>query len=136
MGGVDRLSKKMRERIGESLKSIRKTEPLEQVTTASIAALRRYTQASRLFDRGKYGESIPLLEDAIRLDSTFAMAYRRLAVAFYNIRGPRSGEIQAAREAFRYRHRRSEEHTSELQSLAYLVCRLLLEKKNNTHVTL
>src|SRR2546425_4823781 len=30
---------------------------------------------------------------------------------------------------------RSEEHTSELQSLAYLVCRLLLEKKkkNNNH---
>src|SRR3989441_6208417 len=28
---------------------------------------------------------------------------------------------------------RSEEHTSELQSLAYLVCRLLLEKKNNYH---
>src|SRR2546425_5301443 len=27
---------------------------------------------------------------------------------------------------------RSEEHTSELQSLAYLVCRLLLEKKKNT----
>src|SRR5687767_15574270 len=27
-------------------------------------------------------------------------------------------------------HLRSEEHTSELQSLAYLVCRLLLEKKN------
>src|SRR2546425_7152233 len=27
------------------------------------------------------------------------------------------------------RCRRSEEHTSELQSLAYLVCRLLLEKK-------
>src|SRR3989441_2004554 len=26
-------------------------------------------------------------------------------------------------------HHRSEEHTSELQSLAYLVCRLLLEKK-------
>src|SRR2546425_7492886 len=26
-------------------------------------------------------------------------------------------------------HGRSEEHTSELQSLAYLVCRLLLEKK-------
>src|SRR5687767_15612176 len=29
---------------------------------------------------------------------------------------------------------RSEEHTSELQSLAYLVCRLLLEKKNNIHI--
>src|SRR3712207_7130612 len=29
-------------------------------------------------------------------------------------------------------HRRSEEHTSELQSRQYLVCRLLLEKKNIT----
>src|SRR3712207_7295665 len=28
--------------------------------------------------------------------------------------------------------RRSEEHTSELQSRQYLVCRLLLEKKNTT----
>src|SRR3712207_8516224 len=28
---------------------------------------------------------------------------------------------------------RSEEHTSELQSRQYLVCRLLLEKKKNTH---
>src|SRR3712207_7438881 len=28
--------------------------------------------------------------------------------------------------------RRSEEHTSELQSRQYLVCRLLLEKKKNT----
>src|SRR2546425_9707987 len=28
---------------------------------------------------------------------------------------------------------RSEEHTSELQSLAYLVCRLLLEKKKKTY---
>src|SRR5687767_15414812 len=31
---------------------------------------------------------------------------------------------------------RSEEHTSELQSLAYLVCRLLLEKKKKTTKTL
>src|SRR5205823_14236338 len=29
---------------------------------------------------------------------------------------------------------RSEEHTSELQSLAYLVCRLLLEKKNDIYI--
>src|SRR2546425_7052760 len=30
---------------------------------------------------------------------------------------------------------RSEEHTSELQSLAYLVCRLLLEKKKKIKTT-
>src|SRR3712207_7321483 len=31
-----------------------------------------------------------------------------------------------------YDHLRSEEHTSELQSRQYLVCRLLLEKKKDT----
>src|SRR5205823_12108361 len=31
---------------------------------------------------------------------------------------------------------RSEEHTSELQSLAYLVCRLLLEKKKKKHIVI
>src|SRR6266545_8326243 len=36
-------------------------------------------------------------------------------------RGPRWPSVRICR--------RSEEHTSELQSLAYLVCRLLLEKK-------
>src|SRR2546425_3868574 len=48
---------------------------------------------------------------------------------------PREGGLFEARlegvaEGARYKNRlRSEEHTSELQSLAYLVCRLLLEKK-------
>src|SRR3712207_8554948 len=32
----------------------------------------------------------------------------------------------------RHKRGRSEEHTSELQSRQYLVCRLLLEKKKNT----
>src|SRR5258705_8148309 len=36
---------------------------------------------------------------------------------------------RAAEEMFRFR---SEEHTSELQSLRHLVCRLLLEKKKNS----
>src|SRR3712207_7447450 len=31
------------------------------------------------------------------------------------------------------KYSRSEEHTSELQSRQYLVCRLLLEKKKKTH---
>src|SRR2546425_7920415 len=45
-------------------------------------------------------------------------------------RHSRSGAGDAGRHELRHRAvRRSEEHTSELQSLAYLVCRLLLEKK-------
>src|SRR2546425_7657007 len=50
-------------------------------------------------------------------------------------RAARGGGHPAVRAGPGGRHRapfamRSEEHTSELQSLAYLVCRLLLEKKN------
>src|SRR2546423_11229672 len=41
--------------------------------------------------------------------------------------------VQLSLHASRERERRSEEHTSELQSLAYLVCRLLLEKKKLSH---
>src|SRR2546425_8516974 len=43
--------------------------------------------------------------------------------------GRRSVEPRVGEAA--HRAVRSEEHTSELQSLAYLVCRLLLEKKKN-----
>src|SRR5687767_15364726 len=44
-------------------------------------------------------------------------------------RRPRLDELAPA-------HSRSEEHTSELQSLAYLVCRLLLEKKKKKKKTI
>src|SRR3989441_4889372 len=54
---------------------------------------------------------------------------------------PESDEVrlwsQAEKEEEALAKKRSEEHTSELQSLAYLVCRLLLEKKKkeNKHTT-
>src|SRR5687767_15542220 len=45
------------------------------------------------------------------------------------IRPARRATAAAKRERHATLPSRSEEHTSELQSLAYLVCRLLLEKK-------
>src|SRR2546425_8321828 len=49
----------------------------------------------------------------------------------------RPGDGEGSPQNHRVLHRapRSEEHTSELQSLAYLVCRLLLEKKKQTSTT-
>src|SRR3712207_8657695 len=47
---------------------------------------------------------------------------------FYPCRSPRSAGPGARPE-------RSEEHTSELQSRQYLVCRLLLEKKKKNHTS-
>src|SRR2546425_9552586 len=45
----------------------------------------------------------------------------------------RSKKVTSTSATFWARAVRSEEHTSELQSLAYLVCRLLLEKKKKHH---
>src|SRR3712207_8149331 len=44
------------------------------------------------------------------------------------------GLDRAASDLDRPLQQRSEEHTSELQSRQYLVCRLLLEKKKPTHI--
>src|SRR3712207_8814282 len=45
---------------------------------------------------------------------------------------PRRGPLVQLQHLRRETSQRSEEHTSELQSRQYLVCRLLLEKKNKT----
>src|SRR3712207_7484802 len=47
-------------------------------------------------------------------------------------RSPDTDEQIHGDQRYFVEHERSEEHTSELQSRQYLVCRLLLEKKKNT----
>src|SRR5258708_22346861 len=54
--------------------------------------------------------------------------FSRAAGEYRRLRRLSSGE---GRPVSRFRIRRSEEHTSELQSPDHLVCRLLLEKKKN-----
>src|SRR2546425_9733440 len=58
----------------------------------------------------------------------FRSALRRLAEYSLSLRLAEGGAFHDFPRS-RIPNGRSEEHTSELQSLAYLVCRLLLEKK-------
>ena len=102
---IDRLSKKLRERIGESLRSIRANEPLERVTTGSMDALRKYSQALRSDREGEVERTMELLEEAISLDTEFAMAYRKLAVVLSNSFAEQSRITAAARKAFEHRNR-------------------------------
>ena len=105
IAAVDRLSHKLRERIGESLKTIRSSDPLEQVTTRSLEALRKYSQGVRASDAADMVRAATLLEEAIALDTTFAMAYRKLAVVLSNSGGAQSRISAAATQAFRHRDR-------------------------------
>src|SRR5687767_15317625 len=58
-----------------------------------------------------------------------AGALRARAAAQRAMKPESIAALSCAQLAASIRSKRSEEHTSELQSLAYLVCRLLLEKK-------
>jgi eukaryotic-like serine/threonine-protein kinase len=102
---VDRLSKRLRERIGESLRSIRGSPPLERVTTRSLEALRKYSQGVQVADDGDTDRGVALLEEAIALDSGFAMAHRKIGILLGNTRQRRDREVQALSKAFEYRNR-------------------------------
>src|SRR2546425_5370844 len=56
-----------------------------------------------------------------------------LAVPEERLVGVHAGAVDPEDRLRHEGRERSEEHTSELQSLAYLVCRLLLEKKKKTN---
>ncbi len=102
LAAMDRLGRKLRERLGESLGSIRSSAPFERATTSSTEALRKYSRSREAFDARDMEKTIALLDDAIALDSTFGMAWRALAVADLDRRK------EAATKAFELRDRLTE----------------------------
>jgi tetratricopeptide (TPR) repeat protein len=105
---VDRLSQGLRERFGEGLRSIRRSEPLDRATTGSLPALRLLSQGFRASNQGDDPRAVQFLEEAIRLDSTFAMAWRKLAMVLANVGERRSRAVEAATRAYLYRDRLTE----------------------------
>jgi tetratricopeptide (TPR) repeat protein len=105
---IGRLGKQVRTKAGESLKQVREAGALDRVTTGSLEALRKYAAANVLFDQTfDYTQTIPLLKEAVTIDSTFAMAWRRLA-SYYNNTFRFADARAAAIQAFKYADRLSE----------------------------
>ncbi|GMQ82215.1 MAG: hypothetical protein BMS9Abin05_1660 [Rhodothermia bacterium] len=105
ISAIDRLSGNVREQIGESIKTIRANEDLDRVTTSSLDALRLYSQGVAAEDGGHHDRSIELLSQAVELDSSFAMAYRKLAVVYGNSDASPEFAIAAATKAYQLRNR-------------------------------
>lgn len=100
---IDSLAKKLRRRLGERPSSLGEAVSLERATTSSLEALERYSRATRLMYGGARFETVRgLLEEAIALDSTFALAYRRLSSHLGNA-FDRAGAVEMARQAYRHR---------------------------------
>ena len=69
------------------------------VTTDSLDAMRFYSEGLLLYYDQRYGPSITALEEAVRLDPKFALAWRRLGVV-YNNAGRKDDSRRALRRAF------------------------------------
>jgi tetratricopeptide (TPR) repeat protein len=74
-----------------------------------VVALRKYADARRANNfEVDYRKSVTLLEEAIALDSGFAMAYRNLGLAYGNLDYPREKSDSAFAKAYRFRDRLTE----------------------------
>jgi len=109
LAAIDEVSSRLRERIGESYTSLRGTPALAHVTTGSLAALKKYTEAYDARHRDEDPEAaVRLLEEAVAIDSTFALAWRDLSTVLDNIGRDRGRQAVALEQAYRYRDRLSE----------------------------
>ena len=102
---IEELSRDIREKAGESLRSVQSAPRLRQVTTASLEALRTYTRAEALESEGDEEAALELYERAVATDPSFAMAYRKIGVALSNMGLRRADEIAALTRAFELRER-------------------------------
>jgi tetratricopeptide (TPR) repeat protein len=105
LAALDRLSKSLRERVGESLRSIRSNEPLDQVTTSSLEALRLYTEGVQAANASENEKAADLLRQAVAIDSGFAMAWRKLAVVLANSFASTTEQMAAVTRAYQNRDR-------------------------------
>ncbi|MCG8468283.1 MAG: hypothetical protein MJB57_08745 [Gemmatimonadetes bacterium] len=105
IGAIDALSKGLRERIGEPLRSLAGTTPLQDVATSSLRALRLYTQSEAAFVTADMARTTALLERTVEEDSAFAMAWRKLATIRVNQGTNLAAAYEAIERAYRYRTR-------------------------------
>jgi eukaryotic-like serine/threonine-protein kinase len=113
---VDGLTRKLRNRIGESLKSVAGAPALAQVTTSSLEALRAYAAGLRANDvDGDFPKAIGLFEDAIAKDSGFASAYVQLSYSLGNARLQSARQDSLIATAYRLRGRLPESERYALE---------------------
>ena len=109
IGAIEHLSGELRGRIRPTLQDVPQPEPLAQVTTSSLEALRKYTLGMRVWREQADGpRAVRLLEEASALDSAFAMAHRARGMVLMNMGADRREWLQAFADAYRHRDRLGE----------------------------
>ncbi|HEY4129080.1 MAG TPA: hypothetical protein VGM50_00575, partial [Gemmatimonadaceae bacterium] len=103
---IGKMTRQLRRRMGESLKHVQASAVLADVTTSSLPALQKYTEGSRLnATGGDEDKAIALLKEAVSIDTSFAMAYRALAVILSNRGLDREAQIRYIEKAYAHADR-------------------------------
>jgi tetratricopeptide (TPR) repeat protein len=130
---LDQASAKMREKVGESLPTIEKYDtPLAQATTASLDALKDYSQGRKIAVSGDFGAAIPYYKRAIELDPKFATAYVGLGIMYSNLHEPGASNGNIAK-AFDLRERASERERLVIEAYYYTFVTGDLNKGRTTY---
>ena len=117
---VDRLTRKLRGRIGESLREVKQAPALSQVTTPSLPALQAFAAGLRANDvEGDYPRAITLFEEAIARDSAFAAAYVQLAYSLGNAGRQPARQDSLLAKAFQLRERLPERERYVVEGAYY-----------------
>lgn len=112
-------SGRLRVQLGESPASVRKYATPVVVTTASLEALDSYSRGMAVRREQGDGPALPFLEQAVRLDPDFPMAYAALAAAYRNLSQP-SRALEYASHAYRLRDRVSEREKLHISATYFL----------------
>jgi len=98
--GLDHVASRFRTHVGESLGTLAKhNAALEDATTASLDALRAYSNGWRIAFSAGYADAVPFFKRATELDPKFAMAYASLARMYGDI-GESALSSQNAEKAY------------------------------------
>jgi tetratricopeptide (TPR) repeat protein/tRNA A-37 threonylcarbamoyl transferase component Bud32/TolB-like protein len=104
------ISKDIRSKVGESLKNVHDSNPLERVTTSSLPALKKYVEGLEyIAATGDNVKGRVALLEAVQLDSTFAMAWRRIAATYGTEQGSQALQQHAIAQAFKFRDHLSDD---------------------------
>ncbi|MBI3470688.1 MAG: protein kinase [Candidatus Solibacter usitatus] len=130
---VSRAASSLRARLGESVSSIRKLDqPLPEVTTASLEALKAYALGRSQLNQATYSAAIPQFQRAVELDPNFALAYNALGLANGNL-GEQGRQAENHKKAFALRDRVSEREKLRISSAYYSYVTREMEKAIETY---
>jgi len=126
---VDELTRRIKKDFRLSAEEIASDldKAIGKITTSSPEAYKYFSEGRKYFNKGEYHKSIQLMKKAVAIDSEFAMAYRKMWIAYRNV-GNFSEYRKYRQKAFELRDRVSERERYSIEGTFYSGSEKTLDK--------